>query len=93
MALKIENLAVSETRKRIDADVTFTGTIFQDDYTASFRVLSPNPIEEGQEEIFLKKIHSLKDEWLKGKQHLQVGLGDRMSGYIINFEVTQSRLL
>lgn len=93
MALKIENLKINEARTRIDADVTKTA-VFGEDWKASLRIVSREPMPLDKEEDFLKQIANRKSEWKAGKKNQVLSLtGINATGYILNYETIEAGIL
>lgn len=92
MGLSITNVATVESRKRVEATVKFEyglfGGIFGGDpeYTAKFRIVSPDPLPEGSEEEWLRKIHEQRSEWKPGKKSKWVRLANsNATGYVLDY--------
>jgi hypothetical protein len=93
MALTIDNLKVSETRKRVDADIKVSGWFVQD-YTAKFRVVAYDEIPEDKVEELLREIHDRKAEWIPAKTCFRLPMrGVNGTGYIMNLEEPESNIL
>ncbi len=90
MALKITDIRVSESRKRIDAKAEFEAGIFNifdnaEEYTADFRIVSPTPIPEGEEDRMLRKIHQERENWVDNPKSKSLRMEGNATGYVLNY--------
>lgn len=92
MGLSITNVATVASRKRVEADVKFEhglfGGIFGGDpeYRAKFRIVSPDPLAEGSEEDWLRKIHEQRSDWKQGKKSKWLRLANsNATGYVLGY--------
>lgn len=91
MGLKITDVMVSTSRKRIDGKAAFEVGLFNifdnsEEYTADFRIVSPTEIPVGEEEEFLRQIHQRRNTWQPGKKNQFVRLDNGITGYILNYK-------
>lgn len=89
MSISIHDIKVSQNRKRVDAHAKFELGIFDifdnsKEYTAQFRIMSPDPIPEGEEERLLRQIHHQRKNWQQGKQNQFVRFENK-TGYIMKY--------
>lgn len=92
MALKITDIRVSESRKRIDAKAEFEVGLFNIfdnavEYTADFRIVSPTPIE-GDEERMLRQIHHGRENWVDNPKSKSLRMDGNATGYVLNYTPT-----
>ena len=93
MALTITNIRVSESRKRIDAKAEFEVGLFNlfdnaEEYTADFRIVSPTPIPEGDEERILRQIHHGRANWVDNPKSKSLRMDGNATGYVLNYTPT-----
>ena len=83
MAAKINDIKISPTRKRIDANVRVT-SFWSEPYEIKIRILSRVELPEGQEEELIEQIVERKSEWKKCKVNCSLSLnGIDANAYII----------
>lgn len=86
MGLKVDNIKISETKKRIDADVTQSDFWNGSGCEFKIRILSKEPIEADVEDL-VNQVYSRKSSWRPGKKNQSLQLdGINATAYIINYQ-------
>lgn len=94
MGLNITEVVVSTSRKRIDAKAEFEVGLLNifdpsEEYSADFRIVSPQEIPVGDEERILRQIHQRRAKWQEGKKNKFVRLENGITGYILKYKATE----
>ncbi len=86
MALKIDDIKISETKKRIDAKVDQSDFWNGTGYTFTLRILSKEEINETVRDL-VEQVIRRKSSWRQGKKNQSLQLdGLNATAYIINYQ-------